>query len=147
MTTESSGEGMGRFTGRPVKIAEPERPGKRRVRVSGLRVPRAPCADVLRTPAGSAHGRAAGPPALCMPRRLCYPSAMVRPKRRSIVVRFARAPRATAAVARRRRRMPLEQLGLDFELSTPRWSFSRLVLRSPHFDRIRERIEFVRGFF
>jgi hypothetical protein len=29
----------------------------------------------------------------------------------------------------------------------PRWSFSRLVLRSPHRERIRERLEFVRRFF
>jgi len=50
-------------------------------------------------------------------------------------------------MARRLVRTPFEQLGLDFELVAPRWSFSRLVLRSPHFERIRERIEFVRGFF
>jgi hypothetical protein len=41
----------------------------------------------------------------------------------------------------------LEQLAIDFESSPPRWRFSRLALRSPHFERIRERLEFVRGFF
>ena len=67
--------------------------------------------------------------------------------RRSLVVRLARAPRAGAVLARRRRVVSFEQLGLQLELAPPRWSFSRLVLRSPHFERIRERIEFVRGFF
>lgn len=35
------------------------------------------------------------------------------------------------------------------DLGPPRslWTFSRLVLRSPHLARIRERTEFVRGFF
>lgn len=35
------------------------------------------------------------------------------------------------------------------DLGPPRspWTFSRLVLRSPHLARIRERLEFVRGFF
>jgi len=78
---------------------------------------------------------------------LCYPHGMPRRLRRSLVVRLARAPRAGAAVVRRRRVARFEQLGLDFELAPPRWSFSRLVLRSRHFERIRERIEFVRGFF
>ena len=36
---------------------------------------------------------------------------------------------------------------MDLEAPAPRWSFSRLVLQSPHRERIRERIEFVRGFF
>jgi len=65
---------------------------------------------------------------------------MPRRSRRSLVVRLARAPRAGAAVVRRRRVARFEQLGLDFELAPPRWSFSRLVLRSRHFERIRERI-------
>ncbi len=69
-------------------------------------------------------------------------------RRRSLIVRIPCAPRAaTAAVRRRRAPERLEQLGLGFELAAARWSFSRLVLRSPHFERIRERIEFVRGFF
>jgi len=72
---------------------------------------------------------------------------MVRSRGRSVIVRVARAPRAAAAAVRRRRAPALEQLGLEFELAPARWSFSRLVLRSPHFERIRERIEFVRGFF
>jgi len=55
---------------------------------------------------------------------------------------------ASPSFARRRRpRSPLEQLHLDLGPPRPRWSYSRLVLRSPHCDRIRERVEFVRGFF
>jgi hypothetical protein len=41
----------------------------------------------------------------------------------------------------------LEQLPLAFDIGPPRWSFSRLVVRSAHFERIRERIEIVRVFF
>jgi hypothetical protein len=41
----------------------------------------------------------------------------------------------------------LEQLAIDFAASSPRWRFSRLALRSPHLERIRERLEFVRRFF
>lgn len=41
----------------------------------------------------------------------------------------------------------LEQLAIGFAIERPRWSFSRLVLASPHRERIRERLEFVRGFF
>ena len=48
---------------------------------------------------------------------------------------------------RRRRVVPFEQLGLELELAAPRWSYSRLVLGSRHFERIRDRVEFVRGFF
>jgi hypothetical protein len=62
-------------------------------------------------------------------------------------VRASRAARAAVALPRRRRTAPLEQLGLDLELAPPRWSYSRLVLCSPHFERIRDRVEFVRGFF
>jgi len=36
---------------------------------------------------------------------------------------------------------------MDFGHLPPPWRFSRLVLRSPHFARIRERLEFVRQFF
>ncbi len=43
--------------------------------------------------------------------------------------------------------MPLEQLTLHLACDPPRWSFSRLVLRSPHRARIVERLEFVRRFF
>jgi hypothetical protein len=56
----------------------------------------------------------------------------------------------TAAAPRRRlrrSRTPLEQLALELGSPRPRWTFSRLVLRSPYRDRIRERLEFVRGFF
>src|SRR5438105_8422743 len=48
---------------------------------------------------------------------------------------------------RKRKPRPLPQLALDFGELRPRWSFSRLVLRSPHQPRIRARLEFVRGFF
>ena len=36
---------------------------------------------------------------------------------------------------------------MDLGPARPRWSFSRLVLVSPHRERIKERIEFVRRFF
>ena len=36
---------------------------------------------------------------------------------------------------------------IDFLAEPPRWRFSRLVLASPHRERIRERLEFVRGFY
>ncbi|MGI8424062.1 MAG: hypothetical protein ACR2L6_07950, partial [Gemmatimonadaceae bacterium] len=72
---------------------------------------------------------------------------MPRPRRRSLIVRTLRAPRVGTATVRRPRPLSLEQLGLEFDLGPPRWTFSRLVLRSRHFERIRERIEFVRGFF
>jgi len=73
---------------------------------------------------------------------------MVRPLR-SLARRAERAPRAARAAPnpRRRRVVALEQLGLEFELGPPRWTYSRLVLKSPHLERIRERIEFVRAFF
>ena len=47
----------------------------------------------------------------------------------------------------RRRNRPLEQIAMDLGPERPRWRFSRLVERSPHSARIRERIEFVRSFF
>lgn len=40
-----------------------------------------------------------------------------------------------------------EQLALGFAPATPRWCYSRLVVRSPHFERIRRRLEFVRRRF
>lgn len=43
--------------------------------------------------------------------------------------------------------MPLEQLAFDLGPPRPRWTFSRLVERSPHRVRIVERLEFVRRFF
>ena len=50
--------------------------------------------------------------------------------------------------ARRPSRFPaLEQLTLELGPGRPRWSFSRLVLKSPHRARILERLEFVRRFF
>ena len=36
---------------------------------------------------------------------------------------------------------------MDLGPARPPWRFSRLVLRSPHFERILERLEFVRPFF
>ena|SRR5881628_3551052 len=48
---------------------------------------------------------------------------------------------------RKRKAIPLPQLAMDFGDLRPRWSYSRLVLRSRHAPRIRERLEFVRGFF
>ena len=47
----------------------------------------------------------------------------------------------------RRQATRLEQLAMDLGPLKPRWRFSRLVLRSPHAPRIRERLEYVRGFF
>ena len=55
--------------------------------------------------------------------------------------------RGAQGVRRRRRARPLEQLALELGPGRPRWEFSRLVQRSPHQKRIRERIEFVRYFF
>ena len=56
--------------------------------------------------------------------------------------------RASRPLRRARRRVrPLEQLAFELGPAHPRWSFSRLVLRSPHQARIRERVEFVRRFF
>lgn len=55
--------------------------------------------------------------------------------------------RAAQGSRRRRRARPLEQLAFDLGPGRPRWEYSRLVLRSPHFKRIKERIEFVRYFF
>ncbi len=55
--------------------------------------------------------------------------------------------RAPQRRSRRRSSVALEQLGLALDSGAPRWSFSRLVSGSPHFARIRERIELVRGFF
>jgi hypothetical protein len=43
--------------------------------------------------------------------------------------------------------VPLEQLAMDLGPGRPRWVCSRLVLRSPHRERILERLEFVRRFF
>lgn len=48
---------------------------------------------------------------------------------------------------RRARPIALEQLAFELGPAQPRWSFSRLVLKTPHQARIRERIEFVRRFF
>ncbi len=42
---------------------------------------------------------------------------------------------------------PLEQLHFELGPARPRWTFSRLVQRSPHRLRIIERLEFVRRFF
>jgi hypothetical protein len=50
--------------------------------------------------------------------------------------------------ARPRRRAPaLEQLAIDFAPCAPRWRFSRPALHSPHRERIRERLDYVRAFF
>src|SRR3989454_3111690 len=45
------------------------------------------------------------------------------------------------------RESAFEQLTLGLGLDRPRWSLSRLVLRSAHRDRILKRLEFVRRFF
>jgi hypothetical protein len=59
----------------------------------------------------------------------------------------AESPASPRRASRRRRTSPLEQLAMDLGPVHRRWSFSRLVLRSPHRARIRERVEFVRRFF
>lgn len=48
---------------------------------------------------------------------------------------------------RARRALALEQLALDLGPEMPRWRFSRLVTGSRHAARIRERLDYVRGFF
>src|SRR5262245_60011908 len=50
-------------------------------------------------------------------------------------------------MARRRRPTRLPQLARHLGPERPPWTFSRLVVRSPHFARIRERLDFVRPFF
>ena len=57
------------------------------------------------------------------------------------------SPARARSPSRPRRVRALEQTALDLGPERPRWSFSRLVERSPHAARIRERIGFVRGFF
>src|SRR5438093_2859205 len=47
----------------------------------------------------------------------------------------------------RGRVFPLEQLVFELGPERPRWTFSRLALASPHRERIRSRLEFVRRFF
>ena len=59
---------------------------------------------------------------------------------------FAVLPR-TRPRTRRARVIPLEQLAFELGPERPRWTFSRLVVASPHQARIRERLEFVRRFF
>jgi len=48
---------------------------------------------------------------------------------------------------RRRGPRPLPQLAIDFAPEAPPWRYSRLVQRSPHRERIHERLQFVRAFF
>jgi hypothetical protein len=45
------------------------------------------------------------------------------------------------------RASPLPQLELELGELIGRWQFSRLVTRSPHFERMHARLEFVRHFF
>jgi hypothetical protein len=68
---------------------------------------------------------------------LCYKGAVQAPDRAPV---RARRPRRRALV-------PLEQLRMELGPARPRWSYSRLVTGSPHRERIRERLEFVRRFF
>lgn len=55
--------------------------------------------------------------------------------------------RRGGAARSRRRKIELEQIAMDLGPARPRWTFSRLVLDSPHHERIRERLEFVRRYF
>ena len=57
-----------------------------------------------------------------------------------------RAP-STRVRPRRRRPVLLEQLSMDLGPERPRWTFSRLVLKSAHHARIVEHLEFARRFF
>ena len=57
-----------------------------------------------------------------------------------------RAP-STRVRPRRRRPVLLEQLAMDLGPERPRWTFSRLVLKSAHQARIVEHLEFARRFF
>ena len=63
------------------------------------------------------------------------------------VIEASDVPRTPAALEHPRRVVPLEQLALHLACAPSRWSFSRLVLRSPHRARIIERLDFVRRFF
>jgi len=78
--------------------------------------------------------------------------APARGARRAAVVEPAppsAVPRAPSGAPRPRRARPrlLEQLALDLGPERPRWKFSRLVLASPHRERILEYLEFTRKFF
>jgi hypothetical protein len=56
--------------------------------------------------------------------------------------------RSPSSPTRRKRGLkPLEQLQLDLGPDRPRWTPSRLVVRSPHRERILEYLEFARRFF
>jgi len=68
----------------------------------------------------------------------------------SVVLGEPATPRRLPSGPRKRRpRGPkrLEQLSLDLGPERPRWTPSRLVLRSPHRERILEYLEFARRFF
>jgi len=71
------------------------------------------------------------------------PVLETRPVRTSTRGREAAGGRRAAQLRRR----TLEQLAFDLGPECPRWSLSRLVQRSPHRERILERVEFVRRFF
>lgn len=90
--------------------------------------------------AGRAKRAAPPPPRHCRPPG---PVLETRPVRTSTRGRDAAGGRRVAL----RRRIALEQLAFDLGPECPRWSLSRLVLRSPHRERILERVEFVRRFF
>src|SRR5262245_31290617 len=57
------------------------------------------------------------------------------------------ARRPSGSVRRKRGPKLLEQLSLDLGPERRRWTESRLVLRSPHRERILEYLEFARRFF
>ena len=73
------------------------------------------------------------------------------PRRATASVPSESAPpqRRPSGPTRRRARGPrlLEQLALDLGPERPRWTPSRLVVRSPHRERILEYLEFARRFF
>ena len=72
-----------------------------------------------------------------------------RAPRRATAATDLTPPRRPSSTGRRRPKGPrlLEQLSLDLGPERPRWTPSRLVVRSPHRERILEYLEFARRFF
>jgi len=78
-----------------------------------------------------------------------HPSRAPRRATAALPIEPATPPRRPSGPTQRRKQGPklLEQLSLELGPERPRWTPSRLVLRSPHRERILEYLEFARRFF